>query len=315
MTNKANDTIYIGIDVAKQELHFALETQKRSSCYPNTLEGHQQIIDKMRELGKDCCAVIESTGGYEQALLESLLSAKMQAALVLPQRVRSYAKSQGYLAKTDALDAALLAQYGRISNPRRYCRRDQTHHELRALMQRRSDLVEERTRERNRLETASSHMRKLVAEHIVYLNERIEEIEQLCEKIIDQEPEFQSKEKRLQEVKGIGPTVSRTLLIWMPELGQISDGQAAALAGLAPYNRDSGKSSFKRKTQGGRSKVRSILYMAAVVAVRFNPILKDFYQRLLNKGKPAKVALVAVMRKLIVLANQILKNPNFQLAK
>lgn len=313
MNNEAK-ILYIGIDIAKQDLVFVVDGQNKSHTVPNKPHGHQGIIEHIHSLERSCCAVLESTGGYEYALLEALLEAGIEAAVVLPQRVRDYARSQGHLAKTDAIDAAVIAEFARISQPRRFQRQDQLHHELKAFYQRRADLIKEQTREHNRLDTAPKRLCELIHGHLQYLNEQIAQIEQQVEALIASSAQMQIKEQRLREIQSIGPVVSRTLLIWMPELGTLSDTQAAALAGVAPYNRDSGKSSKPARTHGGRAKVRSMLYMAAVVASRCNPVLSPFYKRLIARGKPPKVALTAVMRKLIIIANHMLKYPDFTLA-
>jgi transposase len=313
MNNK--DTIlYLGIDVAKQELVFVADGQSRAQKVPNKPEGHGRIIEHIHTLDRRCCVVVESTGGYEYALLEALLNAGIEAAVVLPQRVRDYARSQGHLAKTDAIDAAVIAEFARISQPRHFQKQDQLHHELKALHKRREDLVKERTREQNRLDTAPKRLGQLIEDHLRYLKKHIAEIEQQIEALIDSSDQLQARQQRLCQIQSIGPVVSRALLVGMPELGTLTDNQAAALAGVAPYNNDSGQSSKKARTRGGRSSVRSLLYMASVVASRHNPVLAPFYQKLIARGKPTKVALTAVMRKLIIIANRSLRDPNFQLA-
>jgi len=312
--NNKKEILYIGIDVAKQDLVLVADGEKKSYTFPNKLLGHQNLIQHIRALERPCCAVVESTGGYEYALLEALLEAQIEAAMVLPMSVRAYARSQGRLAKTDAIDAAVIAEFARIRQPRRFQKQDQLHHELKAFHQRRADLVKEQTRESNRLNTAPKRMRELIENHLHYLKEEIVQIEQQLESLIATSEQLQGKEQRLRQIQGIGPVVSRSLIIWMPELGTLSDNQAAALAGVAPYNRDSGKSAKPAHTHGGRSKVRTMLYMAAVASVHWNPVLTPFYKRLRARGKPPKVALTAVMRKLIILANHALKYPDFQLA-
>jgi len=312
--NNKKTILYLGIDIAKQELVFVEDGQSKAQKVPNKPEGHRRIIDHIHNLKRPCCAVVESTGGYEYALLEALLEAGIEAAVVLPQRVRDYARSQGHLAKTDAIDAAVIAEFARISKPRRFQKQDQLHHELKALHKRREDLVKERTRERNRLDTAPKRLGQLIQDHLCYLKKHIAEIEQQIEALIDSSDHLQVREQRLRQIQSIGPVVSRALLVGMPELGTLTDSEAAALAGVAPYNNDSGQSSKQARTRGGRSKVRSLLYMAAVVASRHNPVLAPFYRKLIARGKPTKVALTAVMRKLIIIANRSLKDPNFQLA-
>ena len=167
--NNKKETLYLGIDIAKQELVFVEDGQNKAQKVCNKPEGHRRIIDHIKNLKQPCCAVVESTGGYEYALLEALLKAGIDAAVVLPQRVRDFARSQGHLAKTDAIDAAAIAEFARISQPRRFQERDQLHHELKALHKRREDLVKERTRERNRLDTAPKRLAQLIQDHLCYL--------------------------------------------------------------------------------------------------------------------------------------------------
>lgn len=303
-------TVHVGIDVAKRSLDVAwpdiLQTLE------NSTKGFQTIIDKIRRLNAPTLVCCEASGGYERSLVEALLKAGIAVARVNPRRVRDYAKSQGLLAKTDSIDARLLARYAAASNPRplpAFCSTQQT---LRDLVDRRAQLVGDRAAEYARLDKATHRfVLRSLRQSIRGMDKLIEACEVQIRALIHSTERFKAAFDRLCLPKGVGPCTAWAVLAYMPELGHINRKEAAALVGTAPYCRDSGNSKGKRFVQGGRSTLRSYLYMAAFIAARHNPILKAFFQRLIEAGKTRKVALVAVMRKLVILLNRILQDPTF----
>jgi transposase len=312
MSLKANIT-YIGVDVAKKTLDVAGEDLPAIHL-SNDPQGYEALLRWLRSQPGKVRVICEATGGYEQALILALLEAGIEVCRVTPSRVRHYARSIGRLAKTDRLDAVVLAAYGRQAQPRLFQRPLPSHEHLRALFERRQQLIEQQTMESNRLQTAHPTLQPLLKKMLQFLGKQIEAVEKLLNQHIEKEPAIKTKIERLEKVKGVGRVTSTVLMAHMPELGSLAKGQASALAGVAPYSRDSGPIRGKRSIYGGRPIVRKILYMAAVTAAQYNPILRDFYNRLISKGKLPKVALVAVMRKLIELLNHMLKNPDFSLA-
>lgn len=311
--NPNQEMTYIGVDVAKETLEVAGETIGAIHLN-NHAEGHRQLVAWLRKLKLPVRVICEATGGYEKALILALLEAGLEVCRVNPSRVRYFARSIGRLAKTDRIDAALLAAYGRQAHPRTVQRPVPTHEHLRALFERRQQLVVQQTMETNRLQTAHPTLRRLVKQMLAFLEKQIAQVERLIDQHIEDQPELKTKIQRLEKVKGVGRVTSTVLMAHLPELGTFKRGQASAMAGVAPYNRDSGPVQGKRSIYGGRREVRKILYMAATAASRYNPILSHFYHRLIKKGKLPKVALVAVMRKLIELLNHMLKNPEFSIA-
>ena len=314
MTNTKTNYQYVGIDIAKDSLVLAIPQKIKTSNWNNSKDAHKLLIQHLKNLEGHFCVVVEATGGYEAALVEALFSAQIPVAIVQPQRVRNFARSQGLIAKTDAIDAAIIARFAEVSQPRLFTKADQASADLQAMMSHRQHLIGELTRESNRLATASSALAPLIKKHIKWLERQIEVIEERIEQFVHETESIRLREERLRQIKGVGPILSRTLLAWMPEIGTLSAKQVAALAGVAPYNQDSATIHKRRCIYAGRSQVRAALYMASVASTRHNPILRDFYKRLRVNGKPPKVALTAVMRKLIILANNVLKNPDFVLA-
>jgi transposase len=304
---------YLGLDVAKATLDIAGPSIKTTQV-PNSAEGYDQLLSALKALPSPVRIVCEATGGYERGVVAALMVAGIGVCRVNPARVRHFAKSIGQLAKTDRLDAALLAEFGRQTAPRPLPLCSQALDELRGLYDRRQQLVVWRTAEKNRLDTALRNMLPLIKKTLRFLDRQIEQTERLIDAHVAAHQEIHTKIARMELVKGVGRVTATVLLAHMPQIGSITDNQAAALAGVAPYNADSGPSHGKRYIRGGRRQVRSVLYMAAVTASRSNPILRAFYERLRQNGKPAKVALTAVMRKLVVLLNRLIKNPHFALA-
>ena len=294
--------VYVGIDVSGAHLDVEVRPGGEVTQYPNDARGIASIIDKIEPL-KPSGVVLEATGGLEMPLASELELAGLPLSLVNPRQVRNFARATGKLAKTDAIDALLLAQFAEaVKPPVRPLPGEETR-ELRALVDRRQQLLEMVTSERNRLPRASSRVRPLIQKHILWLKRQIDGLDKGITEFIRSSPIWRDQEDLLRSVPGVGPVLSSMLLTHLPELGSLNRGQVAALVGVAPLNRDSGAFRGKRSVSGGRPAIRAALYMAALVATRYNPVIKAFYQRLLVKGKPTKVAITACMRKLLTILN------------
>lgn len=300
------DKVCVGIDVAKAKFDVLIDNAKKPFTVLNTPGGRSKLIKRIAGLPL-ASIVVESSGGYERALLFDLLDAKLPVAHVNPRIVRDYAKSFNQLAKTDPVDARVLACYGRERQPRLMDQDDKIRHMLADLNRCRRQLLDQITALKNQAQIAlhPTTVRVLNAS-IEALTEQLEVIDQDVQAEIDKMPAMKRKQDLLLEVAGVGPITSRTLVIELPELGQIDRRRLAALVGVAPFPDDSGTVSNPRVIQGGRSHVRSALYMATVSGTVCNPVLKAHYQHLTQKGKPPKVALVACMRKLLTHLNTIL---------
>jgi transposase len=304
--------VHYGVDVAKAELVIdCVGSIKRFGNHAKGIAGLLAAVGKSDGLPHLVC---EATGGYEQAMAKSALRAGMRVSVVPPQRVRNFAKSLGRIAKSDPIDAKVITRFGQVTNPEPLRPKDLVRQKLDELMRARAELLDSQQRERNRLEHHSDPSIKRIFKSIIArLDKQIAAIDERCAALISTDSTLSRADALLREVACVGPQVSRSLLAFLPELGHAGRRQIAALTGLAPYDRDSGKMQGKRFIQGGRAQVRRVLYMAAVVAIRHNPILGDFYKRLRLAGKPGKVAVVAVARKLIVHLNTkmagFLKNP------
>ena len=251
--------------------------------------------------------VFDATGGLELSFWEALTEAGVEAAPINPRQIRDFAQAKGKLAKTDEIDAGVIADFGQAMQP--HSQAFPSTQEIKEMMSRRSQLVEMITAEKNRLRWArSSRIQEDIQLHITWLEHQLDDVDKNLKHAINTDPAMREKSKLLQSTPGVGPTVSASLLTQVPELGTLNRHQIAALVGVTPLNRDSGKMRGKRAVWGGRSRVRSALYMATLVAAQHNPVISAFYQRLINEGKPAKVALAACMRKLLVILNAMLKN-------
>lgn len=273
------------------------------------------MVKALKRLPGPAWVICEPSGGYERELLEALWVAGITVSLVNAARIRAFARAQGLLAKTDEIDASVLREFGELLRPKALEAPSPERKKLAALVQRREQLINILATEEQRLaQTRDAAVRKLGENLIQQLQTQVDQLEQMIEKQIDDDATLKQQSERLQQVIGVGQVTASTLLAEMPELGTLRRNEAGALAGVAPYNRDSGALRGRRTIRGGRVQVRRVLYMAALVATRFNPTLKAFYQRLIAAGKLKKVALTAVMRKLIVLLNHLLKNPKFTLA-
>lgn len=301
-----NSPVCVGIDVSKQQLDIALRPGRRYSV-PNNEAGVASVLADLRTVSLTL-VVLEATGGLELPLTSALALAGLPVVVVNPRQVRDFAKATGQLAKTDAIDAQVLARFAEVIRPEPRSLPDEQTQALAALVTRRQQLIEMLTAEKNRLASARRTIRKNLRSHIAWLERALEQADNDLAETIRQSPVWCEKEALLRSVPGIGPVLTTTLLANLPELGTLTHKQIAALVGVAPLNRDSGTLRGRRTVWGGRARVRTALYMAAIVAARFNPIIRGFYQRLCAAGKAKKVALVACMRKLLVIVNSMLKH-------
>ena len=294
--------LFVGIDVSKERLDVAVRPTGETWQVSHDPKGIGELVEGLGKLTPQL-VVLEATGGVEMTLAGELVASALPVAVVNPRQVRDFARAAGKLAKTDALDAQVLAHFAEAMRPAIRPLPDAGTQELAALVARRRQLVEMITAEKNRLRTAARRIRPKVAEHIRWLEESLKDLDQDLGDFIRSSPIWRDKDELLQSAPGVRPVLSMTLLSDLPELGALNRGEIAALVGVAPFNRDSGTLRGKRKVWGGRAQVRAALYMAALVATRFNPVLRAFYQRLCAAGKPKKVALTACMRKLLTIVN------------
>lgn len=297
---------YGGIDVAKAHLDVAVQPTGATAQFPHDDGGLTALVAWVRPLAP-ALVVLEATGGYEADVAAALALAGLPVALVNPRQVRDFAKALGRLAKTDALDATVLALFAARVQPTPRPLPDAAQQALTAVVTRRRQLVEMLTAERNRLPRAQGRIRHSLQAHIHWLEQQLKDTNDDLRTGIRNSPLWRATEPLLRSVPGIGPTTAAVLIADLPELGRLSRRQLAALVGVAPLNRDSGQRRGPRTTWGGRATVRGPLYMATLVATRYNPVLRTFYQRLRRAGKPARVALVAAMRKLLTILNAIIR--------
>jgi transposase len=301
------DKIYAGIDVSKATLDVAISNQTEIKSYPNHESGIKQVVRylKKQEL---TLTVMEATGGLEKLLAASLVEASIPVVVVNPRQVRDYAKAKGKLAKTDSIDAKILAEFGLDIHPEIRPLSDKQTDEIKAILVRRQQLMDMITMENNRLWPADIKVLPSIQDHLNWLKQELKNIDNDLNDKIQKSPIWREKDNLLRSVPGVGPVLSITLMGALPELGTLTRKQIAALAGVAPFNRDSGKYRGKRTTKGGRTRVRATLYMATLVATRFNPVIKAQYTHLIEMGKVKKVALVACMRKLLTILNAMLRD-------
>jgi len=300
----------VGIDVAKAELVSAAGSTGETATWSNDERGVRALVEQLGAQAPEF-VVLEATGGYELLCVAALAVAALPVVIVNPRQVRDFAKATGQLAKTDHLDARLLALFGERVRPPVRALPDAQTQALAAVLTRRRQLLEMRQAERNRLAQLFGPRQRAVKQslqkHIRYLERELALTDTELGRMIRETPAWRERDNLLQSVPGVGPVVARTLLAELPELGQLTRRAIAKLVGVAPLNRDSGTWRGQRAIYGGRARVRGVMYMAALVAARRNPVLKTFYGRLLAAGKPKKVALVACMRKLLTILNQLLR--------
>jgi transposase len=301
-----NET-FVGIDVSKDSLEVALRPSNTVQSFTNDDEGIAQLIESLRPQ-QPALIVLEATGKYERPVARALAVEGLLFNIINPRQGRAFAKATGVLAKTDRIDALLLARFAEVLQPEARSLKDEQTEALSDVVIRRRQIVEMITAEKNRLALATKHVRRDIQVHIRWMEKRLEDINDDIDELIRQSPLWREKDKLLQSVTGVGPVLASTILASLPELGTLNRKQIAALVGVAPFNRESGRYKGKQKIQGGRASVRNVLYMGTVAGIRANPVLRTFYERLVAKGKPKKLALTACMRKLLVILNTMLKN-------
>jgi transposase len=295
-------SVYVGLDVAKAHIEAAVWPEPRAWRVAHTESALAELVGQIRAL-QPALVVLEATGGYETTLAGLLVTAGCPVAVVNPRQVRDFAKAVGQLAKTDTIDAHVLALFAaRIQPPPRPWP-DAATQDLTALVGRRRQVIEMLGAERNRLAVARSPLRRALRDHIRWLERQLAALDAEIAALIRASPAWRDRDDLLRTVPGIGPQTASLLITQLPELGRLTRQQIAALVGVAPFNRDSGRLRGRRVTFGGRAPVRAGLYMAALVATQHNPVLRAFYHRLLAAGKPKKLALVACMRKLLTILN------------
>lgn len=299
--------VFIGIDISKCRLDIASRPAGDIWASSNNEAGIKDLLPRLRCL-QPALVVVEATGGYELSLAEELMAAEIPFVVANPRQVRDFARGTGHLEKTDRIDAAVLAHFAEVVRPALRPLVSETVQRLKAMVVRRRQLLDMLTAETNRLGLAPREMRGDIEAHVAWLQQRVAELERELHQAIKADPECREAERILRSAKGVGPALSASLIGGVPELGRLSNRKIAKLVGTAPLAWDSGKFTGKRMIWGGRSEVRGVLYMAALVAARHNPVICAFYQRLLASGKPKKVALVACMRKLLVILNAMVRD-------
>lgn len=302
----------VGIDVSKGRLDTATIPDGSRRAEPNDDTGIDRLVKAFVEARPDLI-VLESTGGYERSLVAALAAKQLPVVVVNPRQVRDFARAMGKLAKTDEIDAVVLAQFGEATKPEIRPLPDEETLALQALIARRRQLNDMIVAEENRLETAShKQIKQTIQRHIDWLRKQLKDLDKDIQTTIRNSPIWREKDDLLRSIPGIGPVLSSTLLAALPELGKLDRKKIAALVGVAPFNDDSGNRRGRRAIAGGRSGIRPVLYMATMVATRHNPAIKDFYVRLLKAGKKKLVALTACMRKLLTILNAVMRDNRFQ---
>jgi transposase len=298
---------YVGIDVAKERLDVAQRPTGEVWSVSNDPPAIGELVERLRRL-QPTSVVLEATGGLETHLVAALVAAHLPVAVVNPRQVREFARATGRLAKTDTIDAQVLAQFAEAVRPSARPLPGEATRELSALVTRRRQLMEMLTAERNRLRTTSKRVRQNLESHIRWLECCLSDLDDELDRSVRSTPAWRERDEILRSSPGVGPVTSATLLADLPELGRLDRKEIASLVGVAPFNCDSGRFRGRRRVWGGRSQVRAALYMAALVASRRNPVIRAFYQRLLAAGKPKKVALTACMRKLLTILNAMARH-------
>lgn len=302
-----SEALYIGIDVSKANLDIDAYPRAHRTRFSNDETGRRQLVNELKSL-QPKLVVLEATGGLESPIASELAIAGLAVAVINPRQARDFAKAIGVLAKTDQVDALVLARFAEAIKPEVRALKDSEVMALDSALTRRRQLVDMITAESNRYAQAPGKIAKQIAKHLSWLNKRLEEADDDLDDAIRQSPLWQAKAHLMMSIPGVGRVTATTLLAALPELGQLSRREISALVGVCPFNRDSGGHRGRRVIWGGRASVRAVLYMAALAASRHNPMIKAFYQKLLAAGKMKKVALVACMRKLLVILNAMVKS-------
>ncbi len=298
---------FVGIDVSKDRLDVGMLGERQVVQIDNTQSGIKELLARMQELQPELI-VVEATGGYQRAVVEALFWTGLPVAVVNPARVRQFARASGLLAKTDRLDAFVLAEFGKKMRPRLYESKNEAGKQLSALLVRRRQLEEMLKAEQSRLRTTPAGLKSSVQKIIAYLKEEKKSLEKQIRDLLAEQTVWHEETEILDSAPGVGMVTMATLLAELPELGKMDHKKIAALVGMAPMNYDSGKKRGYRKTKGGRGGVRSVLYMATLTATRYNPVIRAHYQQLLKRGKLKKVALTACMRKFLTILNAMIRD-------
>lgn len=298
--------VVVGIDVSKAQLDTAFGAEGEVVGFGNDEQGISRLLERLSAV-RPSLVVMEASGGYETAAATAIAAAGWRLAVVNPRQVRDFARATGRLAKNDQIDAAVLSAFGKAIEPQVTRLPDEDAQALQALLLRRQQLVAMRAQERQRLEHAQAAMRKHIKKHIDWLDQEIGKLDVDLTAGLRKSPVWRAKDELLRSLKGIGRVTSSTLVVALPELGCLDRRTIAALVGLAPFNRDSGKMRGRRSIYGGRARIRTLLYMAATSAIRSNPVIRAFYERLKSRGKPHKVAMVACMRKMLTILNAMVR--------
>lgn len=299
--------IFVGIDVSKAWLDVAIHEQEEIFRVSNDEAGMASLVKRLKKW-KPTLIVLEPSGGFEMLLVAALSQARLPVVAINAKRIRDFARATGQLAKTDKLDAKVLAHFAAAVRPPLRSLRSEEEEQLAALLIRRKQVLDMITIEKNRLVTVRAKMRSDIEAHLHWLSRSVKELDKEIEEFVKGTSIWKEKDTLLQSVPGVGPVTSATMLGMVPELGQLNRQEIAALVGVAPMNKDSGQKQGKRRVFGGRADVRSVLYMAALSAKKFNPVIRKFYERLLQHGKEKKVALTACMRKLLVILNAMMRS-------
>ena len=299
---------FVGIDVSKQTLQVCVLPDSVQRCFDNSASGHVELLQYLASVGPQL-AVLEPTGGYELEPLCALWQAGIPVAVVNPRQIRDFGRSLGKLAKTDILDAELIARYAQtVRPPVRPLLDEEEQQQLQSLVVRRRQLVETRATEQARKHLAKGRVRASIESLIAHLTQQIDELDEQLQQLVEEHPAWHKHDELLQSVQGVGDVTSATMIALLPELGTLNRKQISALVGVAPLNRDSGRKQGKRQIWGGRAAVRAGLYMATLAATRCNAQLSAYMQQLRQRGKPFKVAMVACMRKLLCILNAMLRD-------
>jgi transposase len=296
---------YVGIDVSKDTLEVAVRPGNGWSM-ANDETAARELAKRLANFDVEL-VVMEATGGLQTALAAALATMGLPTVVVNPRQVRDFARAMGVLAKTDRVDADVIAYFAETVKPEVRPLRDEHLEQLNAVLVRRRQIVDMITEEKNRLHTAMSALDKSITQHIEWLKKALNNTDGELDRLVKETPLWREKDDLYRSVPGVGPVLSMTLVASLPELGTLNRRKVASLVGVAPMNRDSGKFRGRRKIQGGRGNVRAVLYMAALTAIRYNPTIKEFYERLIAAGKKPKVAITACMRKLLVILNNMAK--------
>jgi transposase len=299
--------VFVGVDVSKSHLDWVAGAEGKPERVTNSPAGVRRLVGKLGQI-EVASIVVESTGGYERAVVDALAAASLPVVLVNPWRARRFGEGLGILAKTDPLDARVLALFGEKASPPRRPMPGPRQRVLADLVRRRRQLISIIVAEKSRLETSSKAIRRDIESLVRILERRVVKLDQKIDQAIAEDDERSENWKRLQTAPSVGPVVARTLIIDLPELGSLGRREIASLVGVAPFAKDSGKKSGYRRIRAGRAAPRTALYLAAMNGARFNPVLKAMYERMIEAGKPAKVALIALARKLLTILNAMVRD-------